>query len=55
MLIFQAKTAFEADIDCVQEIADFYRFGVHYAKVPFCFYETMIPNPKYVYFVDFAV
>ena len=30
---FQAKTAFEADIDCVQEIADFYRFGVHYAKV----------------------
>ena len=52
---FQAKTAFEADIDCVQEIADFYRFGVHYAKVPFCSYETIIPNPKYVYFVDFAV
>lgn len=31
-MVGQAKTAFEADIDCVQEIADFYRFGVHYAK-----------------------
>ena len=29
----QAKTAYEADIDCVQELVDFYRFGVHYAKV----------------------
>ena len=52
---FQAKTAFEADIDCVQEIADFYRFGVHYAKVTFCYKETIIPNPKSVYFVDFVV
>ena len=52
---FQAKTAFEADIDCVQEIADFYRFGVHYAKVTFCSKETTIPNPKSVYFVDFVV
>ena len=51
----QAKTAFEADIDCVQEIADFYRFGVHYAKVTFCSKETIIPNPKSVYFVDFVV
>lgn len=31
-MVGQAKTAFEADIDCVQEIADFYRFGIHYAK-----------------------
>ena len=38
---FQAKTAFEADIDCVQEIADFYRFGIHYAKV-----KTSIRNTK---------
>ena len=52
---FQAKTAFEADIDCVQEIADFYRFGVHYAKVTFCSKETIIPNPKSVYFVAFVV
>ena len=52
---FQAKTAFEADIDCVQEIADFYRFGVHYAKVTFCSKETIIPNPNSVYFVDFVV
>lgn len=33
VIFFQAKTAFEADIDCIQEIADFYRFGIHYAKV----------------------
>ena len=52
---FQAKTAFEADIDCVQEIADFYRFGVHYAKVTFCSKETIILNPKSVYFVGFVV
>lgn len=31
-MVGQAKTAFEADIDCIQEIADFYRFGIHYAK-----------------------
>ncbi|KAK2551206.1 Delta-1-pyrroline-5-carboxylate dehydrogenase [Acropora cervicornis] len=31
-MVGQAKTAYEADIDCVQELADFYRFGVHYAK-----------------------
>jgi len=33
VISLQAKTAFEADIDCVQEVADFYRFGIHYAKV----------------------
>ncbi|KAL9971143.1 hypothetical protein ACROYT_G023632 [Oculina patagonica] len=31
-MVGQAKTAFEADVDCIQEIADFYRFGIHYAK-----------------------
>lgn len=31
-MVGQAKTAFEADIDCIQEVADFYRFGIHYAK-----------------------
>ena len=36
-------------------IADFYRFGVHYAKVTFCSKETIIPNPKSVYFVAFVV
>ena len=33
LISLQAKTAFEADIDCIQEVADFYRFGIHYAKV----------------------
>ncbi|XP_001632461.2 delta-1-pyrroline-5-carboxylate dehydrogenase, mitochondrial [Nematostella vectensis] len=31
-MVGQGKTVFEADIDAIAELADFYRFAVHYAR-----------------------